>query len=101
MTLYRSHTGDHKIALDAGDRLSKISKNGSLLAMKAYSLGQCGEEQSARELVDYILKFNREGVIHSTVVPAFVSLGRPRVALSFLEQAHRQRCVGAPRPDRS
>jgi DNA-binding winged helix-turn-helix (wHTH) protein/tetratricopeptide (TPR) repeat protein len=91
-----AHTGDHKIALDAGGRLSKISRNGSLLALTAYSLAQCGEKQSAQELVDYILEFNRDGVIHSALVPALVALGRPHDALSCLEQAHRQRDVWVP-----
>lgn len=91
-----AHTGDHRIARDTGGRLSKITKNGSLLAMKAYSLAQCGEKQSAEELVDYILEFNRDGVIHSALVPALVALGRPHDALSYLEQADRQRDVWVP-----
>jgi tetratricopeptide (TPR) repeat protein len=91
-----AYTGDHKIALDAGGRLSKISWNGSLLALKAYSLAQCGEKQSAQELVDYILEFNRDGVIHSALVPALVALGRPYDALSCLVQAQRQHDVWVP-----
>jgi tetratricopeptide (TPR) repeat protein len=91
-----AYTGDHKIALDAGGRLSKISWNGSLLALKAYSLAQCGEKQSAQELVDYILEFNCNGVIHSALVPALVALGRPHDALSCLVQAHRQHDVWVP-----
>ena len=91
-----AYNGDSKTALDAGARLSKISNNGSLLALKAYGLAQCGEKQSAQQLVDYIQEFNCDGLIRSALVPALVALRRPYDALSCLEQAHRQRDLWVP-----
>jgi tetratricopeptide (TPR) repeat protein len=96
LSFISAYNGDHKTALEAGSRLSRITNNGSLLAMEAYGLARSGEKQRAEELVDYILAFDRNNVIHSALVPALIALGRPYDALSSLEQAHRRREIWVP-----
>lgn len=91
-----AHNNDPRMALEAGNRLSKLTNNGSLLAHEAYGLARCGERERARELVEYILAFHREGTVHSALVPALVALGKSSHALNCLEQAHKQRDAWVP-----
>jgi DNA-binding winged helix-turn-helix (wHTH) protein/tetratricopeptide (TPR) repeat protein len=83
-----AYCGNYRSALEAGNRLSKSTSNGSLLALEAYGLAQAGERQRAEELADYILSFNRDASVHSAVVPALIALGKTRDALNSLEQAN-------------
>jgi DNA-binding winged helix-turn-helix (wHTH) protein/tetratricopeptide (TPR) repeat protein len=91
-----AHSGDYRTALEAGSRLSRITNNGPLLALEAYGLAQSGEKQRAEELANYILSFNRDGSVHSVLVPAMVALGKSHEALCCLEQAHRLRDIWVP-----
>ena len=91
-----AHSGDFKLALEAGSKLSRITNNGSLLALEAYGLAQAGEKQRAEELTDYILSFNRDASVHSALLPALISLGKTHDALNSLEQAHKRRDVWVP-----
>lgn len=85
-----AYCADYRTALEAGDIVSNMTNNGPLLAMYAYGLAQSGEKQRAEELIDYILAFHREYVIHSAVGPALVALGKQHKAISSLEQAHQE-----------
>ena len=96
LSFISAYDGDYKTALEAGSRLSRITNNGSLLAMEAYGLARSGEKQRAEELVDYILAFDRNNVIHSALVPALIAVGKPYDALTSLEQAHRRRELWVP-----
>jgi tetratricopeptide (TPR) repeat protein len=91
-----AHSGDHKLALETGSRLSKTTNNASLLAVEAYGLAQAGEKQQAEELADYILSFNRDASVYSALVPALIALGKIHDALNCLEQANRLHDVWVP-----
>jgi DNA-binding winged helix-turn-helix (wHTH) protein len=91
-----AHSGDYRLALEAGSKLSRITNNGSLLALEAYGLAQAGEKQRAEELTDYILSFNRDASVHSALLPALISLGKTHDALNCLEQAHKQHDIWVP-----
>ena len=96
LCLIAAHSGDHKLSLEAGSRLSRITNNGSLLAVEAYGLAQADEKQKAEELADYILSFNCDASVHSALVPALIGLGKIHDALSCLEQANRLHDVWVP-----
>jgi tetratricopeptide (TPR) repeat protein len=96
LCLIAAYSGNHRLALEAGGRLSRTTNNSSLLALEACGLAQAGERQRAEELANYILSFNRDASVHSALVPALIALGKTHDALNSLEQANRLHDIWVP-----